>query len=366
MDTSISAVPTPAIAEVQLDTSVISEAESDLPSHDIKAENSSSIKEGDHDAQLESQVPEETLNADSDVSAVNILPEALPSTVVDVTNNHLISTSSTATAGGFIGEIPVVANIISDESTVSAPLNEENPLQQFEATADSQDFNAVIEDSQNVIPSHEPATEGNDISDSTVEEGALTDTSVNAAVPASLVESIEPNVEHTASGDISKPESELPLGDVDPVDNPQDNDAITTSELDTGPAHVNEMPFEVVKDKDDVAAEPSVDPTSEFSTNLGGASIHSYPLGSTLDAHIDAEPIVLGHPQVPNDASDIADEQEQSAEQPEIFELEGSSMAEFSISAETGASQQNVTTEPSEVPKRSMETPNKSERFMNL
>jgi hypothetical protein len=37
-----------------------------------------------------------------------------------------------------------------------------------------------------------------------------------------------------------------------------------------------------------------VDPASESSTNFGGASEtieHSYPLGSTLDAHIDAEQI---------------------------------------------------------------------------
>lgn len=56
MDTYIPVVPTPAIAvaaqapEVQedrLDTTVIPEAEPDLPSHEIKTDGSSSIKEGD-------------------------------------------------------------------------------------------------------------------------------------------------------------------------------------------------------------------------------------------------------------------------------------------------------------------------------
>jgi hypothetical protein len=263
MDTSIPVVPTPAIAvtpqapqvqENRLDTSVIPEAESDQPSHEIKTE--------------------------------------------DDTNNLLISTSSTAIAGEFIGEIPVVTNVIFDESAVSAPLNEETPLQQFRASVDSQDADAiVIEDTQDVIPSHDPTAEGNDILESTTEpaeEGALTDTSVNAAIPASVEESIDRNLEHIASGDISKTESELPLSDgedTSPVDNPQDNISITT----TAPAHVDEMLLEDVKDKDDVAAEPSVMSVDEFSTNVGGASEtsieHSYPLGSALDAHIDAEHI---------------------------------------------------------------------------
>lgn len=63
MDSNIPVVLTPAIAvaaqapEVQedrLDTAVITEAESDLPSHEIKAEGSSSIEEGytDQDSSL--------------------------------------------------------------------------------------------------------------------------------------------------------------------------------------------------------------------------------------------------------------------------------------------------------------------------
>jgi hypothetical protein len=261
MDTSIPVVPTPAIAvaaqvpEVQedrLDTSFIPKAESDQPSHEIKTE--------------------------------------------DDTNNLPISTSSTALTDESIDEIPVVTNVISDESAVSAPLNEETPLQQFEASADSQDSDAiVIEDTKNVNPGHDLAAEGNDILESTAEEGALPDTSVNAAIPASVEESIDPNFEHIASGDISKPESELPLNDGDTplVGNPQDSISVTTVELDTGPTHVDETPLEDVKG----AAEPSfimVDPASESSTNFGGASEtidHSYPLGSTLDAHIDAEQI---------------------------------------------------------------------------
>lgn len=298
-DTSHQVDPTPAIAataqapeiqEDRLDTTVIPEAEPDLPSRET--EGSSSIKEGD---------------------AVQ------DSTAIDDTNDLLISTSSTAIAGEIIDEIPVVADVISDESAVSAPLNEENYLQPFEASTDSdlQDSDViVIEDTQNVIPSQEPA-------ESTTEECALTDiyASVDAATPASVGEAIDPHFEHIVSGDISKPESELSLGDEDtpPVINLQDNISITTVASDTGPIHVDEMPLEVVKDRGDVAAEPSVimaDPASEFSTNLGGASEtieYSYPLGSSLDAHIDAEPVVLDCPQELNDVSDIADEQEQSA-----------------------------------------------------
>ena len=124
MDTSFPVVPTPAIAntaqapEVQedrLDTAVIPEAESYLPSHETKAEGASSIKEGRHDAvqnsspSLESfvdievppeaQVLDEAFNivkADSGIAAVNIPPEALPSTVIDDTNDFVNSTSSTA------------------------------------------------------------------------------------------------------------------------------------------------------------------------------------------------------------------------------------------------------------------------------
>ena len=249
---------------------------------------------------------------------MNVLPKALPPTVVD-DSNDLFPISSTVIAGEIISEIPVVTSVISDESAVPASLNEENHLQQFDASADSQNSDAiVIEDTQNVPPSHKPADE-NDISESTAKEGDLADiyTSVDAAIPASVGESIDPNFKRITSGDINKPETELPLsdGDTPPVDNLQDNISITAVELDTGSAHFDEMPLEVVKDKDDVAAEPS-DPALEFSTNLGEASEtieHSYPLGSTLDAHIDAEPIVLNSPQVSNDVSNVANEQERSA-----------------------------------------------------
>ena len=107
MDSSIPVVPNPAIdvdiavtAQVhgdQLDTTDIPESEPDLPSHEIKTEGSSSIKEGDAvqepspsksfadiEFQPEAQVLEETSNivkTDSDVAVVNILLEALPSTV---------------------------------------------------------------------------------------------------------------------------------------------------------------------------------------------------------------------------------------------------------------------------------------------
>ena len=95
-DTSIPAVPTPAIAvaaqvpEIQEDATVIPEAESDLSNHEIKTEVPSSIKEGeesskgyiDTEVQPEAQEREETFNADSGVAAANILPEALLSTVI--------------------------------------------------------------------------------------------------------------------------------------------------------------------------------------------------------------------------------------------------------------------------------------------
>ena len=343
MDTGIPVTPTPAVdadiagtalaPEVQedrLDFTVIPEAEPDLPSHEIKTEGSPSIKEGDAgqysppssksivdmiEVQPEDQVLEETFDivkVDSDVAN---LPEALLPAAIPDTNDVLASTSSADIASEFISEIPVGSNVISDEFAVSAPLNEETHLQQFEASADSDAI--VAEDTQNLIPSLESA-EGNDISESTAEEGALTDiyASVDAPIPASVEESIDPNFEHITSGDISKPESELPLSEGKTLltDNPQDNILITIAELNTGTTDVDEMPLEVVKDKDDVAAEPS-DPALEFSTNLGEASEtieHSYPLGSTLDAHIDAEPIVLNSPQVPNNVSDLADEHERS------------------------------------------------------
>ena len=107
MDSIIPVVPNPAVDvdiavtapvhEDQLDTNVIPESEPDLPSHEIKTEGSSSIKEGDAvqepspsksfadiEFQPEAQVLEETFNivkADSGIAAMNILPEALPSTV---------------------------------------------------------------------------------------------------------------------------------------------------------------------------------------------------------------------------------------------------------------------------------------------
>ena len=352
MDTSFPVVPTPAIAntaqapEVQdrLDTAVIPEAESYLPSHETKAESASSIKEGRHDAvqnsspSLESfvdievppeaQVLDEAFNivkADSGIAAVNIPPEALPSTVIDDTNDFVTSTSSTAVVDELVDEIPVPTKVISEKSAVSTPLNEENHLQQFEASAESQDSHAiVIDDTQNVILSHEAEAERNDISESTEGEGPLTDINVpdNTAIPALLGESIDPNFEHIASGDISKPESELPLsdGDTPPVDNPKNNISITTVELEAGPTHDDNMLLEVVKDKDDVATDSSiimVDPASEFSTNHSGISEtieHSYPLGSALDAHIDTDPVV-NCPQVSNDVSDVADEHKQSAKE---------------------------------------------------
>jgi hypothetical protein len=100
MDTNIPVVDIAVTAQVhedRLDTTVIPEAESDLPSHEIKIE---IIKEGDAvqdsspsksfvdvEVQPEAQVLEETFNidtADPSVAAVNILPEALPSTVTFV------------------------------------------------------------------------------------------------------------------------------------------------------------------------------------------------------------------------------------------------------------------------------------------
>jgi hypothetical protein len=117
MDTSILVVPTPTavasqVPEVQedrLDTTVIPEAESDQPIHEIKTE--------------------------------------------DDTKNLPISTTL---ADKFIDEIPVVTNVISDKSAASAPLNEETPLQKFEASVDSRDSDAiVIKDTKNVNPSHD-------------------------------------------------------------------------------------------------------------------------------------------------------------------------------------------------------------------
>lgn len=106
-DTSIPVVPTPAtdgdttstaqVQEDQLDTTVLPEAEPDLPGHEIKTEGFSSFKEEeavqdsspsksfvDTEVQPEAQELEETFNtdkADSGAAAANILPEALPSTV---------------------------------------------------------------------------------------------------------------------------------------------------------------------------------------------------------------------------------------------------------------------------------------------
>ena len=97
MDTSIPEVPTPAIAaaaqapeaqEGRVDTTIIPEAESDLPSHEVKTEGSSLFEEGDAvqdsspsskdfvDIEIQPEV-----KADSGDVAVNILPETLPSTV---------------------------------------------------------------------------------------------------------------------------------------------------------------------------------------------------------------------------------------------------------------------------------------------
>ena len=321
MNTSIPVVPTPAIAvaaqapkvqEDRLDTADIQEAESDLPSHEIKTEGSS-IEEGggdpvrnsspslesfaDIEVQPEAQILDETLDvveADSSVAALNIPPA---SKLVDDTNDLLTSASPTAVPGEFIGETSMINSLISEKS--AAPLTEENHLQSVEASDESQDSHAIaIDDTQNVILSHDAPAERNDVLESTEEEGVPTDiyASVNTPISASLGESIDPNFEHNInSGDISKPESELPLSDGDtPVDNPKDNTSITTVELEAGSTHVDEIPLEVVKDKADVAA---VSETIE----------HSYPLASTLDTHIDTEP--------PNDVSDVADEHERSAKE---------------------------------------------------
>ena len=91
MDTSTPEV-TPAIAvaaqapefqEDQLDTTVIPEAESNLPSHEVKTEGSS-IKEGDHDA-VQNSSP--SLKSFVDIE---VQPEAqvIPSDVSDVADDH--------------------------------------------------------------------------------------------------------------------------------------------------------------------------------------------------------------------------------------------------------------------------------------
>ena len=100
MDTSISIVPTPTDAvaaqapEVQEDTTVMPESESDLP---IKTEGSSPVKDEDAiqdsspsksfvdtKVQREAQELEDTFNTenpDSGIADVNILPEILSPTV---------------------------------------------------------------------------------------------------------------------------------------------------------------------------------------------------------------------------------------------------------------------------------------------
>ena len=208
------------------------------------------LTEGALDVEVQPEAPvlEETSNvAKADRgAAVDILPEALPATVIADTNEP--SATSIAVEGGSIGLVAIL-----NEST--APLQEETP-------ADSQAIAA--DDTQNVRPEAELASN---------------------------------NGAHTR-----------------PVHNPQDNTIITTAELDTGATHVDEMPHEVVKDKD-VAKElePSiiataVDPTSELPISSVGASEtieHAYPLNLLPDA----EPI---DQHAPIDASDIPDEHEQS------------------------------------------------------
>ena len=243
--------------------------------------------------------------------------------------------SPSAKEGDPIGEIPVVTNAISNESVAPAPLFDE--LQQFEASADLQDSDVIVtDDTQNksmnstvksaVVPSHEPVAEGNSIAESTEVEGALTDMDapINTAIPTLVGERIIADFEDVplTSDDISNPEAGLPLSDRSslPVDNEpiaQDNTSITPVEMDTGITRVDEMLHEVVKDKKASAElEPSivvssaaaVEPTSELSTSLGGASEtieHSYPLNPPLDA----EPISLSCQQAP---TDVADEHERS------------------------------------------------------
>ena len=100
------------------------------------------------------------------------------------------------------------------------------------------------------------------------------------------------------------------------VARPQDG-TTTTAELDTGVAHVDEMPHEVAKDKDITKeSEPSIiataiDPTSELSTSLAGSS-ETIEHPSPLDLLPDAGPI---DQHAPIDASDVPDEHEQSAMQ---------------------------------------------------
>ena len=86
---------TAQVQEDQPNTTVMPEAEPDLPTHEIGTGGTSSIKErdavqdsspssNDNEVQPEAQALEETLNivkTDSGVAAANVLPEALPSTV---------------------------------------------------------------------------------------------------------------------------------------------------------------------------------------------------------------------------------------------------------------------------------------------
>lgn len=169
-DVAVMAQPS-EVQDDKLDTT--QELEPDLPSHKIKTEGSSSIEEGDVvrdsskssldiEVQPEARMLGETftiVGADIGVAAVDIPPEAEPSMSID--------TSSTAMVGKSIDEIPEVTNAISNESAVSALLSEENYLQQTEPSGDSQDSDAVIvNDTQNVIPSHEFATAAKEPSES--------------------------------------------------------------------------------------------------------------------------------------------------------------------------------------------------------
>ena len=98
-----------------------------------------------------------------------------------------------------------------------------------------------------------------------------------------------PVTEHIASGDISQPESALPLSEG--VDNPQDNISISNMELDTGLTHIDKMPLEVVKDNDDVATDPSVimvDPASEFPAEPATLVISSLQDKTAAETKVDS------------------------------------------------------------------------------
>ena len=334
MGTSMPEVPTPAInadvvqpVEVQEDElGTALESEPELPSHEIKTEGSSSIEKGVQDpspsqnsvvveVQPEAQVMEETFNADTSVAAVDIQPEALSSTVFSDTNDLIaLSASPAAIIGQSIASILVVTNAISNESAASGPLYEEDHSQQFEASVDSQDFNAtVINDTQDIVPTHESAAEGDDTAESTAEDCAPMDVDalVAAAIPEVVGESIVPNLEHNASGDVNKPEDEVALGDrIPPAENHLDNTTMTTVELDTSSTHADKIPHELVKDEDVTVNLDSfviaVDPPSDGPSETIEPS---YPFHSTPDAQIDVEPTA----EALNNASDVADEHERSA-----------------------------------------------------